>query len=267
MSDSPQGPHWWRATDGRWYPPEQFTGPPELRPGGDPAAPAPEQPAQVAQPAQPAQPEPAAVQPAQPEPPSEPAAAATAPTAPPAPNYGRRRALVAVAVLALLIVAAIGIWWVVGRGDGAPDEPAATAGSTSTGPVRVAGTVRVESSVPVSQIAPTNCDEWSQLLRIQILDPTGTQLTEFPPAPTDASEGVESTREEGTKSLACDLEFAANVPAGSGYDVVLLNVRDGGRPTLTEPVEGAEEGEVEVPALRLGYACDDVNGCVLRSTG
>lgn len=27
MSDVPQGPGWWQASDTRWYPPEQFTGP------------------------------------------------------------------------------------------------------------------------------------------------------------------------------------------------------------------------------------------------
>lgn len=26
MSDTPQGAGWWQATDGRWYPPEQWTG-------------------------------------------------------------------------------------------------------------------------------------------------------------------------------------------------------------------------------------------------
>ncbi len=26
MSDVPQGPGWWQASDGRWYPPEQFPG-------------------------------------------------------------------------------------------------------------------------------------------------------------------------------------------------------------------------------------------------
>ncbi len=28
MSDAPQGPGWWQASDGKWYPPEQFTGSP-----------------------------------------------------------------------------------------------------------------------------------------------------------------------------------------------------------------------------------------------
>ena len=26
MSDSPQGPGWWQASDGKWYPPEQAPG-------------------------------------------------------------------------------------------------------------------------------------------------------------------------------------------------------------------------------------------------
>jgi Domain of unknown function (DUF4190) len=33
MSDTSQGPGWWLASDGKWYPPELWTGPPEARPG------------------------------------------------------------------------------------------------------------------------------------------------------------------------------------------------------------------------------------------
>ncbi|HEY6429385.1 MAG TPA: DUF4190 domain-containing protein [Acidimicrobiales bacterium] len=32
MSDSAQGPGWWLASDGRWYPPELWTGPPQASP-------------------------------------------------------------------------------------------------------------------------------------------------------------------------------------------------------------------------------------------
>ena len=34
MSDTPQGPGWWLASDGKWYPPEQWTGPPNTHPPG-----------------------------------------------------------------------------------------------------------------------------------------------------------------------------------------------------------------------------------------
>jgi hypothetical protein len=34
MSDTSQGPGWWLASDGKWYPPELWTGPPEARPDG-----------------------------------------------------------------------------------------------------------------------------------------------------------------------------------------------------------------------------------------
>ncbi len=34
MSDTSQGQGWWLASDGKWYPPELWTGPPEARPGG-----------------------------------------------------------------------------------------------------------------------------------------------------------------------------------------------------------------------------------------
>jgi Domain of unknown function (DUF4190) len=32
MSDTSQGPGWWLASDGKWYPPEQWTGPPNTGP-------------------------------------------------------------------------------------------------------------------------------------------------------------------------------------------------------------------------------------------
>ncbi len=34
MSDTSQGPGWWLASDGKWYPAELWTGPPEARPDG-----------------------------------------------------------------------------------------------------------------------------------------------------------------------------------------------------------------------------------------
>jgi hypothetical protein len=46
MSDTSQGPGWWLASDGKWYPPEQWTGPPNtsppsaVTPTGTPTAPA-----------------------------------------------------------------------------------------------------------------------------------------------------------------------------------------------------------------------------------
>ena len=36
MSDTSQGPGWWLASDGRWYPPEMWTGPPGTAPPGAP---------------------------------------------------------------------------------------------------------------------------------------------------------------------------------------------------------------------------------------
>jgi hypothetical protein len=40
MSDTAQGPGWWLASDGRWYPPELWTGPPNTGPPTVPAYPA-----------------------------------------------------------------------------------------------------------------------------------------------------------------------------------------------------------------------------------
>ena len=39
MSDVPQGPGWWQASDTRWYPPEQFAGPGGASATGAAAAP------------------------------------------------------------------------------------------------------------------------------------------------------------------------------------------------------------------------------------
>jgi hypothetical protein len=69
MSDTSQGSGWWMASDGKWYPPELWTGPPNQAPAGPaaqtspPASPgqpaSPQQPAYPAQSAYPAQPVPA----------------------------------------------------------------------------------------------------------------------------------------------------------------------------------------------------------------
>ncbi len=40
MSDIAQGPGWWLASDGRWYPPELWTGPPNTGPPATPVHPA-----------------------------------------------------------------------------------------------------------------------------------------------------------------------------------------------------------------------------------
>ena len=39
MSDGPQGPGWWLASDGKWYPPELWTGPPLSGPSHPQGAP------------------------------------------------------------------------------------------------------------------------------------------------------------------------------------------------------------------------------------
>lgn len=39
MSDTSQGPGWWLASDGKWYPPELWTGPPMSGPASPQAAP------------------------------------------------------------------------------------------------------------------------------------------------------------------------------------------------------------------------------------
>jgi len=39
MSDTSQGPGWWLASDGKWYPPELWTGPPLSGPGFAQSAP------------------------------------------------------------------------------------------------------------------------------------------------------------------------------------------------------------------------------------
>jgi hypothetical protein len=56
MSNTSQGPGWWLASDGQWYPPELWTGPPSERPVAAPAQPVPTYPVQPTYPAQPTYP-------------------------------------------------------------------------------------------------------------------------------------------------------------------------------------------------------------------
>ena len=53
MSNTSQGPGWWMASDGKWYPPELWTGPPHTGPAAQPTAQPMAQP--MAQPSFPAQ--------------------------------------------------------------------------------------------------------------------------------------------------------------------------------------------------------------------
>lgn len=54
MSNTSQGPGWWMASDGKWYPPELWTGPPEANPAG-PSTPTPSPAQPSVQPSYPAQ--------------------------------------------------------------------------------------------------------------------------------------------------------------------------------------------------------------------
>lgn len=234
MSDSPEGPNWWRATDGRWYPPELFTGPPELRPGAtadhtsDGTAPDETRPE--------SRPEPA-----------------------PGGGAARSRSLVLVIAAVVVVVALAGAWVLFGGGDDtADDEPTASPGSTSEGPVRVAGTIALSSSVPAGTTTPKSCDEWATIIRVQIQDAAGTSLSEF--FPTVASGGTADRAEDGTESVECSFDYRADVPADPTFSVALIDVRGGGRMMMVETVDGAETGDVDGPAMQLSYSCSGSGG-------
>jgi hypothetical protein len=126
MADEPQGPGWWQASDGKWYPPELHPSAQQALPA-EPAAPVDPtvaQPAEAVPPVDPtvAQPaEPAAVDPtlAQPvgapiggEPPFAGAPPAWAPPAePPSSGGSRRGPLIAVAIIVLLAAAAAAVYF------------------------------------------------------------------------------------------------------------------------------------------------------------
>jgi len=94
MSDTSQGSGWWMASDGKWYPPELWTGPPTQAPGGpaaqtsppgSPGQPAsPSQPSSLGQPTYPAQ----SAYPAQPAVPAWPTSSPQGPPATGAAPYG-----------------------------------------------------------------------------------------------------------------------------------------------------------------------------------
>ena len=255
MSDSPEGPNWWQATDGRWYPPEQFTGPPELRPGGD--EPAHEAPTEA--------PDEAPAEADRTEAPDE--APAEADRTEDGSTARPRGPVIAIGV-AVLVVVALGAWLLLRNGGGddeqAADDTVPGLDSASEGPVRIAGAIRIESSVSLGDIAPTDCDGWRQLLRVEIQTPAGAPITTFAP---EVVEPAEEERTEEGRTLTCALDYRAQVPTDDEYVVTLRNVRDLRRPAFTQTIEGAEKGDVEVPDATLSYTCDPTNGCLLRPTG
>lgn len=246
MSDSPQGPDWWRATDGRWYPPEQFTGPPELRPGARPGvAPTSEPTSQAGEPR--ASAASTAV--------ADDAAGDQSGAAPPRQRPSRGLILVVVAVVALVAAAALGVGILRGGDDDGGDAAEASPGSTSTGPVRVDGTFTIASSTPLGTPAPTTCEDWATLVRVEIQDESGAALTNF--APTAESGGPADRAEDGTTTIDCTMQYRADVPAAGSYSLALIDVRGGGRAMVVETVEGADEGDVAGPEVALVYACGD----------
>lgn len=240
MSDSPEGPNWWRATDGRWYPPELFTGPPELRPGAATADTADDTAARTSPEASP-----------EPRPAPGPEVAEV--------GAGRSRSLLLVIAAVVVVVALAGAWVLFGSGDDSTEaEPTASPGSTSEGPVRVAGAIALSSSVPAGTTTPKSCDEWATVIRVQIQDPAGASLSEF--FPTVASGGEADRADDGTESVECSFDYRADVPGDPSYSVALIDVRGGGRMMLVETVDGAEKGAVDGPAMQLTYSCSGSGG-------
>lgn len=88
MSDTSQGEGWWRASDGKWYPPESHPDyVPPAAPTPPPAPPAPE-PVVAAPPPVPPAPEPVVATPVAPPPIDDPAATVTVPVTPSVPPAG-----------------------------------------------------------------------------------------------------------------------------------------------------------------------------------
>lgn len=236
MSDGPQGPGWWQATDGRWYPPEQFTGPPELHPAGGQHDPGPTDGPDDHDP------EPSARRP------------------------GRPIVLLAVAVAVLLGAAAVavGARWLFDDDESDVTDAPDRSESTSTGPVQLGGDLSLEARVPAGAIAPTSCDQWGEVLRVEVQSPSGAPLSTF--APTVLTERDEERTEE-LRTLSCEFDFAADVPGAGGYSVAIIDIRAGARPSVTEDVDGADDGGVSVPTIRLTYDCDTAGVCALRRAG
>jgi len=124
MSQQPQGQGWWQATDGRWYPPEQWR--PPLEGWSQPGQSGPQGWSQPGQPGQQGQPQPHW----QPQPPPQ-----YTPQPPPARPRGRRGCLIAVLVVVVLVLVVVGVaGYFVQRAVTAVDE--VTGGSGAFGPAQ-----------------------------------------------------------------------------------------------------------------------------------
>ena len=171
--------------------------------------------------------------------------------------------------MAILVALALGIGaWLLLGGDDADeqdgDDTVPGLDSTSEGPVRIDGAIQIESSVSLGDIAPTDCEGWRQLLRVEIQTPAGAPITTFAP---EVVEPAEEERTEEGRTLSCALDYRAQVPAEDEYVVNLINVRDLRQPAFTATIEGGDEGELEVPDAAMSYTCDPATGCFLRPTG
>ncbi|MGY6502578.1 MAG: septum formation family protein [Acidimicrobiales bacterium] len=171
MSDTPRGPGWWRASDGRYYPPEAKPGQP-VRPRDEAdaarGAPREQEPTVAAGPTTPDRS-------ARPEPVVRPTPAAAAPddevaladpwVADPEPPTRRRRSWIPVVIMLALLVAAVAaaaaaVWFLVLDAD----SDAATTAATETTTTTVATTTTVpdesddETTTQVSAFALSTGD-------------------------------------------------------------------------------------------------------------
>lgn len=167
----------------------------------------------------------------------------------------RRLAVIVISAVVVVALVAAGAFVLLGGrdDDAGTGDDAPTAGSTSTGPVQISGTIALSSSAPPTAAAPTSCDGWATLLRVEIKGAGGTALSTFQP---DVDKGGDAKEADGLQTLSCTFAYRANVPAESSYDIGVISVRDGGRPMLVETIEGADKGTLTAPEMALSYSCD-----------
>lgn len=207
MASSPEGPGWWQASDGQWYPPESH--PNYQPPAAPPTQPVPQYQAPATPPpyGQPPAPPAYGQQPAYGQPPQVPPPGAPqylgAPETPPSKGKGKGLLIAAVIVVALLIAGVVAVVATSGSDDDDPaasddkevvvgrttDDDPTTGGKLGTDPDKSIKEDAPDATDGLAIIGPSSGDE-NAVISAAIVDIEAFWEDEFPQAYGDNYEPV-----------------------------------------------------------------------------
>lgn len=246
MSDFVRGDGWWKASDGHWYPPEEWTGAPEDGPGEQRGAdPRPD-------------PDPETL-PRGASPLSD--SANPANSTPPEQGSKNDRGWGKVVVVALIVmVLALGVaaGFVAGRSGPSSSTPSSTEAPTTvastTTPTTVVMRGVVSSGAYLDNTVLNGTESCSAFgsLPVQVADGSGEVLAV---ATLESPTESDRTADGAQSSWTCETRYKATVPARPVYQVTLVDPSNANEPIASGTVNRSDRELVRGPYLRAAFVC------------